>query len=75
MSGLETTYYIIAIIVMSLALLLLIALVVAVVVIRNKIVAIEKTVQEKLSFVTNTANRAAEIVDAAKDVARAVKGK
>ena len=75
MSGLETAYYIIAIVVMSISLILLISLVVAVVVIRNKIFLLEKTIQEKLGFVTNSYHRATEIVDAAKDVARAVTGK
>ena len=75
MSGLETTYYIIAIVVMSLMLMLLVAIVVAIVVIRNKIVSLEKMIQEKLSFFTNAAHRATDIVDAAKDVAQAFRHK
>lgn len=74
MSGLEQTYYIMAIVVMSFMLILLIALVTTVVVIRNKIVSLENMVKEKIHMVSDTAAKAVEIVGAVGEVARAVKG-
>lgn len=75
MTGLETTFYITAIIFMSVMLILITALVTVIVVIRNKIVALEKSVQDKLHSVTMNVNKAVEVVEAVRDVARAVKGR
>ena len=61
---LENTFYILAIIVMVISLILLIALVIAVFVIRNKVITIEKQIQDKIDEITNFAGRGGEIVAA-----------
>ncbi len=75
MSGLETTYYVIAIVFMVVMLGLVTALVAAIIVIRNKFIALEKSVQDKFHNVTNNVNKVVEVAQAVRDVARAVKGK
>lgn len=73
MSGLETTYYIVAIVFMSVMLVLVAALVTAIIVIRNKIVSLEKAVQDKLHFVTNNVGKVVEFANTVREVARAIK--
>ena len=73
MTGLETTYYIYAIIFMSIMLLLLITIVVAILVIRNKVIKLEKTIEEKLDSAVRPLSKVVEIANAVQSVARAVK--
>ena len=61
MTGLEETFYIMAIIFMSLSFVILIALVTSVLVIRSKIIKIHEAVDEKLSAVTNFAEKGGEL--------------
>lgn len=73
MSGLETTFYIVAIIFMSIMLVLIAALVTSIVVIRNKIVSLEKAVQDKIHIVTNNVGKVVEIANAVREFAKNVK--
>ncbi|PID30311.1 hypothetical protein CSA80_02700 [Candidatus Saccharibacteria bacterium] len=72
MSGLEQTYYIIAIICMSLGLLLLGAIVAAIIIIRNKVIDLERMIKEKFHTAVNAADKAVEIAGAVRSVADAV---
>jgi|JI10StandDraft_1071094.scaffolds.fasta_scaffold249626_2 cell division protein FtsL len=73
MSGLEQSFYIVGIIFMSVSLILIASLVTAVIVIRNKVVSLEKTVEEKLQSATRVPNKVVELANAVKEVAKAVK--
>jgi hypothetical protein len=73
MTGLETTYYIVGIVFMVAALMVLLGIVTALFVIRNKVVTLEKTVQEKVHGVTQNVEKVVEIANAVREVARAVK--
>lgn len=73
MTGLEQTYYIIGIICMSTILLMLIFLLASVLVIRNKIVRLEHTVEERLVQAAKPVNKMVEIAQAVKEVAKSVK--
>lgn len=73
MTGLETTYYIVGIVFMVVSLVVLIGIVTALLVIRNKIVALEKTVQDKLHFVTNNIGKVVEFASTVREVARTIK--
>lgn len=73
MTGLETTYYIVGIIFMAVSLVVLIGIVTALFVIRNKVVALEKTVQEKVRGVTQNVERVVEVASAIREVAKAVR--
>lgn len=73
MSGLEQSFYIVGIVFMSISLILIFSLVTAVVVIRNKVVSLEKTVEEKLQTAARVPNRVVELANAVKEVAKAVK--
>ncbi len=68
--GLEHAFYILGIVFMSLILIILLALVAAVFVIRAKVVAIHKSIDEKLSFASDVLNTGSSVV---KKVKRAVK--
>ncbi len=58
---------------MSLGLLLLVTVVTAVIVIRNKVVALEKTLEERFQQVSKPVNKVVEIANAVREVAKAVK--
>lgn len=73
MSGLETTYYIVGIVFMAVSLAVLIGIVTALFVIRNKVVALEKTVQEKVRNVTHNVDKVVEVANAVREVAKAVR--
>lgn len=73
MPGLETAFYIVGIVFMGLSLLILIAIVIAVFVIRNKVVSLERTVQEKVHNVTQNVEKAIEVAKAIRNVAKAAK--
>lgn len=70
MTGLETAFYIIGIVFMSLMLLLMAIGVVAILVIRSKIVALHKSVDEKLNFFHDWAGRGEAVLGAIKKVAK-----
>jgi len=73
MSGLEQSFYIIGIIFMSVSLVLIATLVTTGFVIRNKVVSLEKTVEEKLQTAARVPNKVVELANAVKEVAKAVK--
>ena len=73
MSGLEQAFYIIGIIFMSVSLVLIATLVTTGFVIRNKVVSLEKTVEEKLQTAARVPNKVVELANAVKEVAKAVK--
>lgn len=73
MSGLEQSFYIIGIVFMAVSLVLIFSLVTAVIVIRNKVVSLEKTVEEKLHTAAKVPNKVVEIANAVREVAKAVK--
>lgn len=60
---LENTFYVLGIIVMSLSLIILLVMVAAVLVIRNKIVSIQKAIEDKLSFATAAADVAKKVIN------------
>jgi hypothetical protein len=63
MSGLQEAFYIVGIVYMGISLLLIFGLVIAVGVIRKKIVALEKTISDKIDFVTSLPAKVEGIVD------------
>lgn len=63
MTGLQEAFYIIGIIYMGVSLLIIIALAVAVGVIRKKVVALEKTITEKIDFITSLPSKVEGIVE------------
>lgn len=73
MTGLEQSFYIIGIVFMSVMLILVATLVTAVLVVRNKVVSLEKTVEEKLNHAAKPMNKVVEIANAVREVARAAK--
>lgn len=73
MSGLESTYYIVAIVFMSVMMILIAALVTAMIVIRNKIVELEKLARDKFERATTGVNKVVEVARAVGDVAKAVR--
>lgn len=73
MSGLETSFYIVGLIFMSVLLVLIAFMVAALIVIRNKVVALEKTVHEKLHSAAKLPNMMVEIANAVREVAKATK--
>jgi cell division protein FtsL len=70
MTGLETAFYIIGIVFMSLMLLLMVVGVVAILVIRSKVVALHKSIDEKLSGFHDWAGRGEAVLGAIKKVAK-----
>ncbi len=58
---------------MAVSLLLIATIVTALIVIRNKVVALEKTVQEKLAHAAKPLNKVVEIANAVREVAKAAK--
>ncbi len=58
---------------MVVSFLVLIGIVTALLVIRNKVVNLEKAVQEKVRGVTQNIEKVVEVASAVRDVARAVK--
>ncbi len=70
MTDLQTAFDIIGIIFMSLMLLIGLVTVIAVLVIRAKIVAIHKHVEDRLSAVTDWAEKGEAVIGAIKKVAR-----
>ena len=72
MSGLETSFYIVSIVFMSIMLMLVITVVVALVVIRNKVVALEKTVAEKLHTTMALPEKVIEIATAVKKLTKSI---
>lgn len=68
MSGLEQTFYIMAIIFMSVSFILLIALVSAVFVIKAKINKIHDSIERKLSGITHLAEKGGEWAAAASKI-------
>jgi len=73
MTGLEQSYYIIAIVFMSVMLLLIAYLVIATLVIRNKVVSLERTVEDKLHAVAKLPETILEIVNTFKDFKKSSK--
>jgi len=73
MTGLEQSYYIIAIVFMSVMLLLIAYLVIATLVIRNKVVSLERTVEDKLHAVAKLPETILEIVSTFKDFKKSSK--
>lgn len=61
MTGLQEAYYIIAIVFMGVIFVILIALVIAVFVIRNKVVKIQRAIEDKVNTVTTIAEKGGEI--------------
>jgi cell division protein FtsL len=61
MTGLEEAFYIISIVYMGVMFILIIALVVSVFVIRNKVVHIQRTIEEKVNTVTTIAEKGGEL--------------
>lgn len=74
MSGLENTFYIMAIIFMSIVFLLLLATLAAVLVIRAKVNAIHARVEERLGQVTGLVERGSTAFDSLKKVVDRRKG-
>lgn len=66
---LQTTFYIIGIVFMSLMLLIMIGVVIAIFAIRAKVIALERTVNEKISTVTNIAHIVTDLISALKRIA------
>lgn len=73
MSGLEQTFYIIAIVCMSLGLIMLAAVLTALFVIRAKVTKLEKMVQDKVHSAMGNVNKVVEIASAVREVAKSVK--
>lgn len=69
MTGLETTFYVIAIIFMSLMLLIGVTIVAAILVIRAKVVAIQNRVEERLNTAQEWAEKGEAVFGAIKKVA------
>lgn len=65
MTGLEEAFYIISIIYMAVMFILIIALVVAVFKIRNKIVEMERQIEDRINQVTGIAEKGGELAAAA----------
>lgn len=61
MTGLETTFYIMAIVFMSLLFLMVVALLSAVLVIRSKINKIHDNIENKLNTITSLAEKGGEL--------------
>jgi hypothetical protein len=70
MTGLETAFYIIGIVFMSLMLLLMVVGVVAILVIRSKVVALHKSVDQKLNVFHDWTGRGEAVLGAIKKVAK-----
>jgi hypothetical protein len=60
--SLQDTFYILGIITMSLSLIILIVLAAAVLVIRNKIIHIQRAIEDKLSFANAAADVAKRVI-------------
>lgn len=73
MSGLEQSYYIIGIVFMSVVLVLITVIVVSLVVIRNKVVALEKNVADKLHAAVKLPEKIVEIATAVQELGKAIK--
>ena len=61
MSGLQESFYIISIVFMGIMFILIVALVVAVFVIRNKVVHIQRTIEDRINLVTHFAEKSGEL--------------
>jgi uncharacterized protein YoxC len=70
MTGLQEAFYIIGIIYMGVSLLIIIALAIAVGVIRNKIVALENTVREKLETIASIPSTIETIISNVKNLTK-----
>ncbi len=73
MSGLEQSYYIVGIVFMSVALVLIAIIVATMLVVRNKVVSLERTVEEKLHAVAKIPEAIVDIVDAFRDIKKSGK--
>jgi cell division protein FtsL len=65
---LETVFYVMGIIFMGLMLIIMVAITIAILVIRSKIIAIERSVSEKLHGVSDLAGKVGEFFRATKEV-------
>ncbi len=73
MSGLEQSYYIVGIVFMSVVLVLIAIIVAAMLVVRNKVVSLERTVEEKLHTVAKIPEAIVDIVEAFRDLKKSGK--
>lgn len=67
MSGLEQSYYIIGIVFMSVMFILITVIVATMLVVRNKVVSLERTVEEKLHAVASIPETIMSVVSSFKD--------
>lgn len=73
MNGLEQTFYIMGIVYMALMFIIMIALAAAVFAIRAKINQIEKSIADKLSFISTIAGAGEKLMSVAKKVVHTAK--
>lgn len=67
MTGLQEAFYIVALVYMGVSLLIIVAVLVALGVIRQKIVNLERMVQEKIDAVTSIGSKAGEFVESVRN--------
>jgi hypothetical protein len=70
MTGLQETFYIVALIYMGISLLLIIALVVTIAVIRSKVVSMERNIKEKLELITSLPSTVESIINGIRGITK-----
>ncbi|MFZ1484307.1 MAG: hypothetical protein WAS36_04840 [Candidatus Saccharimonadales bacterium] len=73
MSGLEQSFYIIAMIFMAISLLLILKLLKAVTALSSDVTTIQRTLDKRLSVASHAPNIVSEIASVVRDIAKAVK--